>query len=250
MDPDLMERVQVRWQGDAILSGPSEYWTSVINAGRQCSLEMIRNALPPGDGLDSASQVLASIMHVGDVLALAGSGAPATLCCSESEEPLHQLATRYVSKCDMAAPALEVVEKPALRLRGEGEGPEAEADLFITDMQADVNKKIKKAFSEPGNATFCPPLSWVRAVLLPLNKEFVVSRKPDNGGDKTYTSAEDLQVDYASGDLHPGDLKPAVGKALNAVLGSVRPGLKTNVLKTAQKKLAAYVKAKHKQKSK
>lgn len=250
LDPELMEGVQVQWQGDAILSGPSEYWTSVINAGRQCSLEMIRGALPPGDGLDSASQVLASIMHIGDVLALAGGEAPATLCCGQSEEPMHRLSMEYLSKCELAVPDLQVVDAPVLRLRAEGEGLEAEADLLVTDMQADVNKKIKKAFSEPENAAFCPPLSWASTVLLSLNGEFLISRKPDNGGDKTYMTAEELSVDYASGELHPGDLKPAVGKALNAVLDKVRPGLKTNTLKTAQKKLAAYVKAKQKQKSK
>jgi len=248
--PELMEGVQVRWQGEAILSGPSEYWTSVINAGRRCSLEMVRGALPSGESLDSASQVLAAIMHVGDVLALAGSGTPTTLTCGASEENLHRLAVQYMSECQLPAPDLQVAEAPALRLRAEGEGLEAEADLFVTDMQPDVNKKIKKAFSEPENVAFCPPLTWVNSVLLPLNGEFVITRKPDNGGDKTYTTAEDLRADYASGELHPGDLKPAVSRALNAVLDKVRPGLKTSALKTAQKKLAAYAKASQKQKAK
>jgi len=249
LDPELMERVQVRWQGEAILSGPSEYWTSVINAGRKTSLDMVRHALPPGESLDSASQVLTTIMHIGDVLALAGGQAPTTVCCCTAEEGLQKLSVQYLSGCELAMPDLKVVEAPALRLRGEGEGLGAEADLLVTDMQPDVNRKIKKAFSEPENVTFCPPLSWVSTVLLPLNGEFVVARKPDNGGDKTYTTAEELRADYASGDLHPGDLKPAVGKAINAVLDKMRPGLKTSALKMAQKKLAAYVKAKQKQKS-
>jgi len=250
LDPKLMEQVQVLWQGDAILSGPSEYWTSVINAGRQCSLEMVRGALPPGDGLDSASQVLSSIMHVGDVLALAGGEVPTTLCCTPSEEGQHRLSMEYLSRCELTVPELQVVEEPMLRLRSEGDGVEAEADLLVTDMQPDVNKKVKKAFCEPQNTAFCPPLAWVNTVLLPLSGEFVVARKPDNGGDKTYTTAEALDEDYASGELHPGDLKPAVGKALNALLEQVRPGLKTSTLKTAQKKLVAYVKARQKGKAK
>lgn len=49
-----------------------------------------------------------------------------------------------------------------------------------------------------------------------------VSRKPDNGGDKTYSDIAELCADYASGALHPGDLKPALAKALNAILQPVR----------------------------
>ncbi len=39
---------------------------------------------------------------------------------------------------------------------------------------------------------------------------------------REYTSYEEVVEDYGSGALHPGDLKPALAKALNAILQPVR----------------------------
>ena len=39
---------------------------------------------------------------------------------------------------------------------------------------------------------------------------------------REYTSYEEVVEDYGRGALHPGDLKPALAKALNAILQPVR----------------------------
>lgn len=39
---------------------------------------------------------------------------------------------------------------------------------------------------------------------------------------------EELEADYTSGALHPGDLKPALSKALNTILQPVRTHFETN----------------------
>ena len=39
---------------------------------------------------------------------------------------------------------------------------------------------------------------------------------------REYTTYEEIEADYRSGALHPGDLKPALAKALNAILQPVR----------------------------
>merc|ERR1712176_1421964 len=110
------------------------------------------------------------------------------------------------------------------------------------------NKKMKKAFCEPGNVKFCPVLAWTDALLV-HHKELLIKRKPDNGGDKTYTDVKSVQADYASGALHPGDLKPAVGKLLNVALENMRTSVKASKeLQKAQKDLDAIAKAKAKKK--
>lgn len=48
------DRCKLRAPLEAILSGASDYWTSVINAGRECSLEAIRAAVP--EPLENAGQ--------------------------------------------------------------------------------------------------------------------------------------------------------------------------------------------------
>jgi tyrosyl-tRNA synthetase len=246
--PELMKAVQVCWQGQMILSGPSEYWISVINAGRKFSVEALRAGLPEGESLEYASQVVSSLMHVADAMSLVNGTSSPTLCCDKHHENLHRLAAQHFESCGLAAPKVCVVEDPALRLLQPGEGVEVDVNVMLTDTEIEVNKKVKKAFCEPGNISFCPPLVWVDT-LLSFNKEFCITRKPDNGGDKTYTSLQAATEDFVSGALHPGDLKPALSKTLNAFLEGIRKGLKEeDVPAKAVKELANFVKAAAKKK--
>mmetsp|Transcript_49945 Transcript_49945/g.128883 ORF Transcript_49945/g.128883 Transcript_49945/m.128883 type:complete len:742 (+) Transcript_49945:103-2328(+) len=245
--PELMKEVTALWQGALILQGPSEYWIAVINAGRRSNLETVRAALPPSDKLEYAGQVLAVLMHVGDVFALAGD-AGATLCCSEQHHNMHKLAVEHCGSCSLPMPKVEEVADGSLRLMPSGEGVEADVNVMLTDKEVEVNRKVKKAFCQPQNVEFCPPLDWVEE-LMALHGNFLISRKPDNGGDKTYLDLAEMRQDFASGALHPGDLKAAFGKAMNSLLEPLREGLKTEeVLKRAQKDLEAYVKAQAKKK--
>ncbi|CAL1129591.1 unnamed protein product [Cladocopium goreaui] len=235
VDPQLMSEVAVRWQGEAILSGPSDYWTSVINAGRQGSLEAIRGALAEEENLDSAGQVVATIMHLGDVLALAG-GRDVVLCSGPSTRNLNALAAKHAESSGFSAPQIETTEPLSLRLQAKGEGLEADTQILVTDKEMDINRKFKKAFCEPGNVDFCPPVNWVEALLSNFNMdEFVVKRKEQNGGDLEYSSAERLKEEFGEESLHPGDLKPSLAKAMNAAMLSIRDGMKKADLKKALK---------------
>ncbi|CAE8619548.1 unnamed protein product, partial [Polarella glacialis] len=162
---------------------------------------------------------------------------------------LHSLAVEHLNRSGVQVPEIKAVPMPAsLRLQAAGEGLEVDTQILVTDNAMDISRKIKKAFCEPGNVDFCPPLSWVEALLLGEG-EFVVSRKPENGGDLRYSDVSVMRKDFVEGILHPGDLKPSVGSALNTALASLQDGLKnTPALKQAQKKIDAYVKAQQKKK--
>lgn len=45
---------------------------------------------------------------------------------------------------------------------------------------------------------------------------------------RAYLTYEELVADYESGALHPGDLKPGLVKALNAILQPVRDHFENN----------------------
>lgn len=53
-------------------------------------------------------------------------------------------------------------------------------------------------------------------------EKLLIIRKPEYGGNVEYSSYEALEADFASGQLHPGDLKTAVAKALNELIQPVR----------------------------
>ena len=51
-----------------------------------------------------------------------------------------------------------------------------------------------------------PILEYIRYIIFPWNNNrFEVKRSEANGGDKVYTDMADLDADYASSALHPGE---------------------------------------------
>ena len=96
------------------------------------------------------------------------------------------------------------------------------SSIFMEDEEAEVNVKIRKAYCPPQIVEGNPCLEYIKYIIFPWFKEFRVERKADNGGDKTFKNFEELVSDYESGQLHPGDLKPALSRALNKILQPVR----------------------------
>ena len=94
--------------------------------------------------------------------------------------------------------------------------------IFMEDTRGEVQKKVKIAFCPPQIIKDNPIIDYVQHIILPASGKLTVTRKPENGGVKIYSTYEELEKDYLSGDLHPGDLKPAVAAAINDLLQPVR----------------------------
>lgn len=139
---------------------------------------------------------------------------------------------------------------------GKMSSSEEDSKIDLLDSAANVKKKLKKAFCEPGNITDNGLLSFVKHVLFTLFKEgegesywhdqkgfvwptalvvaltgFTVNRKPDNGGDITYTAYQDLETSFANQELHPADFKLAVENYINRLLEPIRQELNTPEMK-------------------
>ncbi|XP_042700665.2 tyrosine--tRNA ligase, cytoplasmic isoform X2 [Chrysemys picta bellii] len=108
---------------------------------------------------------------------------------------------------------------------------EEESKIDLLDRKEDVKKKLKKAFCEPGNVENNGILSFIKHVLFPLKSEFVILRDAKWGGNKTYTTYEELEKDFATEVVHPGDLKSSVEVALNKLLDPIREKFNTPELK-------------------
>lgn len=114
---------------------------------------------------------------------------------------------------------------------GKMSSSEEESKIDLLDSPSEVKKKLKKAFCEPGNIENNGVLSFVRHVLFPLKSEFVVLRDEKYGGNKTYTDFDALEKDFAEENVHPGDLKASVEKALNKLLDPIREKFNSPELK-------------------
>ncbi|KAL4573479.1 hypothetical protein LXL04_020287 [Taraxacum kok-saghyz] len=100
--------------------------------------------------------------------------------------------------------------------------------VFMEDEEAKYNVKIKKAYCPPNIVDGNPCLEYIKYIVFPWFYQFKVQRKPENGGEKVYTSYEELIADYEKGELHPADLKPALSKAINKILQPVRDHFKND----------------------
>lgn len=106
---------------------------------------------------------------------------------------------------------------------GKMSSSEEESKIDLLDKPEDVKKKLKKAFCEPGNTQDNGVLAFLKHVILPLNDySFTVERKEEFGGNRTYTDYDELEKDFSSESLHPGDLKGAMEIYLNRLLSPVR----------------------------
>jgi len=111
--------------------------------------------------------------------------------------------------------------------------------IFMEDSEQEVNTKIKKAFCPEKVIEGNPCMEYIKYVILPWSGKFVLKRKEENGGDKTYETYEELEAEYISGAVHPGDLKPSLSAMLNEILQPVRDHFKNN---TEAKNLLAQIK--------
>lgn len=105
--------------------------------------------------------------------------------------------------------------------------------IFMTDTDEEVQRKITKAYCPEGVAEDNPVLDYCKQIIFnakylkretPLLKNdlFVISRKPEHGGDVSFTTYTELENAYTRKEVFPLDLKNAVVTYLNALLQPVR----------------------------
>jgi len=104
----------------------------------------------------------------------------------------------------------------------------------LTDSPETVAEKIGDAYCPAGELADNGVLEYLEHLIFPVfeqrGEQFVVERPEEYGGDIVYDAGayEDLETDFVSGELHPADLKPAVGEAVSSVIAPVRERLADN----------------------
>lgn len=117
---------------------------------------------------------------------------------------------------------------------GKMSSSEVDSKIDLIDTAAEVKKKLKRAFCEPGNIKDNGLLSFVKHVLyslFPAGEGFEVQRKEEYGGNVTYHKYEELEVAYEKEEVHPGDLKASVERYINRLLDPIRKEFETPELK-------------------
>ncbi|XP_021905669.1 tyrosine--tRNA ligase 1, cytoplasmic [Carica papaya] len=219
------DKVEFLWSSEEINSRAHEYWPLVMDIARRNKLPRVMRCVQimgrsETDEL-TAAQILYPCMQCADIFFL-----KADICqLGMDQRKVNVLAREY---CD----DIKRKNKPIIlshhMLPGLQQGQEKmsksdpSSSIYMEDEEAEVNVKIKKAFCPPQIVEGNPCLEYIKYIIFPWFNEFKVERAASNGGDKTYNSFEELVSDYEGGELHPGDLKPSLAKALNKILQPVR----------------------------
>jgi len=286
LDPECMASVETIYQSEAILADPSNYWISVINVGRHFMLNQVMGPdMKDSEGVGiviGRLMMVADVMGLSpSSVALpdtVDSTVEQSLITTFYHEQLKGIAAPTVSLVSGPVMRLQperesgahqtendeyfLLDDPKVRNRFVIERRfesrvvcDSSVCLLPTDvshcnysfMQVHGKSKMKKAFCEPGNTEFCPPIAVVSALSFGFDGtsagQVVVKRSEENGGDISYTSREDIERDFASGALHPGDLKASSTAIMVLTLEKLVTGIKEDGDATkASKALKAYQK--------
>ncbi|PRP78466.1 hypothetical protein PROFUN_13643 [Planoprotostelium fungivorum] len=220
-----MQNVKFIWSSDEINSHSNEYWLKVMDISRRFKLPRVKRCSQiMGRGDDEelfASQIFYPCMQCADIFHL-----KADICqLGVDQRKVNMLAREY---CD----EVKIKNKPIILSHhmimglGKGQAKMSKSDpnsaIFMEDTEADVNVKIKQSWCPEKETKDNPLFDYLKHIIFPKLESFVVKKKPEYGGDKSYTSYEEVASDFESGALHPGDLKPAVAAAINEIIRPVR----------------------------
>jgi tyrosyl-tRNA synthetase len=240
-----MKKVIVLKQSHAILIDPSNYWVSVINAGRYFMLDDVM-----GENLldsDCVGRVIGRLMNIADVMAL-NTASIGFLNGTDSRTEMKLINRYFEQKLPMLfAPKVSLIEETSLQLQERTldiHKTENDEYFLLDDAKVHGKSKMKKAFCEPGNTAFCPPMVFLSAF---GPNEVSIERSQENGGNITYHDRTQMENDFKAGLLHPGDLKTAASSIMFSILESLNQALKADgEAMQASKTLKTYAKKKSK----
>lgn len=220
-----MRNVEFLWASDEINRDPDAYWMRVIDVARRNTVTRVQRCCTimgrkEGEEL-SAAQIMYPCMQCADIFFL-----KADICqLGMDQRKVNMLAREY---CDSIKQKLKPVILSHHMMMGLKEGQEKmsksdpDSAIFMEDSVEDVNRKIRTAFCPPGVAEGNPCLDWMKHIVFGRFDSVEVKRNPENGGDKAYTDYAEMEADFVSGALHPGDLKECLKRYINACLDPVR----------------------------
>jgi tyrosyl-tRNA synthetase len=208
-----------------------DYWQDVIRVSKSATVRRIKRALTimgrkEEDADLDASKLIYPAMQVADIhwmeldLALGGM----------DQRHAHMLYRDLAPKLGWKqVVALHTPLLPGLDgggrmdlVAGKMSKSKPDASILLNDTPGEIERKIGKAFCPAKETEGNPVLEIARLILIPRRGRLMIPRDPKFGGDVVYASYPDLAEAYASGELHPKDLKAGVATGLDEELGPIR----------------------------
>ncbi|PIU21658.1 MAG: tyrosine--tRNA ligase [Candidatus Diapherotrites archaeon CG08_land_8_20_14_0_20_34_12] len=97
-----------------------------------------------------------------------------------------------------------------------------ETCIFVHDSFEEIKKKINTAYCLPKDIVNNPLLDYSKHIIFQEFKEMKIERPEKFGGNLAFNSYAELETAFASGNLHPLDLKNGVSFYLNELIKPIR----------------------------
>lgn len=164
------------------------------------------------------ARVLYPLMQVVDIVALGVDVAVGGM----DQRKIHMLARDNLPKLGHRAPVC--MHTPIIHGLDGAEKMSSSMDNFIAvdDPESEIRRKLRKAYCPIGEVANNPVLEIYRYLIFPRQAEVTVRRPGKYGGDLVYKGYEELEADYAKGEVHPQDLKNTAADYISEMLSPVR----------------------------
>ncbi|MCE5214891.1 MAG: tyrosine--tRNA ligase [Methanobacterium sp.] len=169
------------------------------------------------------AEVIYPLMQVVDMMFLEADLAVGGM----EQRKIHMLARENLPKIGFEAPVC--IHTPLLHGTDGSDKMSSSKENFIAidDSPEDIKRKIKKSFCPSGQVEDNPILEIAEHFIFKENNTLIIER-PDKFGGNLELTQEELLESYGNGELHPLDLKNAVGTTLIEILKPARDYLKNN----------------------
>jgi len=214
----------------------SEYWLKVINIGRLNSVKRITRCSQIMGRSDkdslTAAQIFYPCMQCADIFHLKADITQLGM----DQRKVNVLAREVASKLGYKKPVvishhmlMGLGQPPKTNLTGADRGIELkmskskpDSAIFMTDSEADIKRKIKKAYCPEKQAEDNPILEYCKYIIFEKFDKFEIKRPEKFGGNVTFSSYQDLEKAFVKGDVHPMDLKNSTANYIDQLLEPVR----------------------------
>ena len=224
--------------GSELYDSKKEYWSEVVRFTKHMSLARTMRTLTIMGRSENEEKIdLAKLlyppMQAVDIHSLDVDIAHAGM----DQRKIHMLAREIFPKMKWKVPVavhhhilpgLSKPTDPSNVQLGKMSKSDPNSGIFIHDTDDIIKNKINKSWCEEANTENNPLLEIVKHVIFHEYPEFNIERPEKFGGNISYTSYEQLEINFKEKKLHPTDLKQTVAKYLIKIITPVRAKLDLN----------------------
>jgi tyrosyl-tRNA synthetase len=196
-----------------------EYELMVLRLSQQITLNRATRSMDEvGRQMDAptVSQMIYPIMQMVDIATLKVDAAVGGI----DQRKIHMLAREHLPSAGFPAPVC--IHTPILNgLDGKKMSSSSGNYISVADTAEIIEKKCQKAFCPP-ECEENPILQIFQYHIFPRTESVVVKRPEKFGGDREFSSYQDIEDAYRRGEIHPLDLKKTAGRYMAEILSCVR----------------------------